>query len=374
MMKKLFLSISRSLLLAVLLLGLLVCAGCAQTLPEETANNNPTSIGSKPAGLTVAVITAEGDADGEAVWQAVQQYAEQQEIAAEQHKVPSLKSTHLRAGISSAVSAGAQLVIMSGSVFEVALFESQDVYSDVQFVLLDGEPHAADFSAEGAAANVTTISFAEEQLGFLAGYATQIEGYDTVGFIGGLAVEEVVACGTGFLQGITYACQQLSSTCTVHYNYSGAANVLDPVQLTASTWYTNGTSCLFSYGGVESAVLAAAKQANSLLISAENADYSEDEAYNIAIRIKKDYPAAALWAVQRFAEDALPGGQDIRLGLAEGCLGIDFAQSRLSRLSEEQYNALVQKIISSAISITRITGEQAVLQNLISSSVTLVVE
>jgi len=62
------------------------------------------------------------------------------------------------------------------------------MYPDVNFVLIDGNPHNADYSEFRTNENAVGIVFAEEQAGFLAGYAAVKDGYTKLGFMGGMAV------------------------------------------------------------------------------------------------------------------------------------------------------------------------------------------
>jgi basic membrane protein A and related proteins len=61
--------------------------------------------------------------------------------------------------------------------------------------------------------NVHSIFYAEEQVGFLAGYAAVKEGFTKLGFMGGMAVPAVVRFGYGFVQGAEYAAAELDVDC-----------------------------------------------------------------------------------------------------------------------------------------------------------------
>ena len=52
-------------------------------------------------------------------------------------------------------------------------------------------------------AKTTCFTFAEEQAGYLAGYAVVKDGYTKLGFLGGIAVPAVQRYGYGFIQGAT---------------------------------------------------------------------------------------------------------------------------------------------------------------------------
>ena len=68
----------------------------------------------------------------------------------------------------------------------------------MHFILIDGQPHSADYSEFRTNANVASILYAEEEAGYLAGYAAVKEGFTKLGFMGGMAVPAVIRFGYGF--------------------------------------------------------------------------------------------------------------------------------------------------------------------------------
>ena len=87
-------------------------------------------------------------------------------------------------------------------------------------------PVKTDESGEtrtAVAANTYCIRYAEEQAGFLAGYAAVFEGYTKLGFIGGMKVPAVIRYGYGFVQGADYAAKELGiKNVSIKYNYTGS--------------------------------------------------------------------------------------------------------------------------------------------------------
>ncbi len=64
------------------------------------------------------------------------------------------------------------------------------------------------FCRTGYREYTASIYFAEEQAGFLAGYAAVYEGCTKLGFMGGIAVPAVIRYGYGFIQGADYAAKE----------------------------------------------------------------------------------------------------------------------------------------------------------------------
>ena len=95
----------------------------------------------------------------------------------------------------------AELVVCAGADMENPLYELQNNYPTVSYLMLDGEPHSADYASYSTAANVHCVLFSEEQAGYLAGYAAVSDNYTSLGFLGADQLPGIVRYSTGFLQG-----------------------------------------------------------------------------------------------------------------------------------------------------------------------------
>jgi len=155
--------------------------------------------------------------------------------------------------------------VTPGFLFESPVFVAQDRYPNVHFILVDGTPHSADYSTFKTGNNTVGVLYAEDQAGFLAGYAVVKDGSRRLGFVGGMAVPAVVRFGYGFIQGAEYAAKELglaSGSITVNYHYTGGFAATPEAQTLAASWYNNGVEVIFACGGaVGNSVMAAAEQA-----------------------------------------------------------------------------------------------------------------
>ncbi|MBQ9630883.1 MAG: BMP family ABC transporter substrate-binding protein, partial [Treponema sp.] len=88
--------------------------------------------------------------------------------------------------------AGYEMILCPGFKFETALFEAQDKYPTVKFVILDGKPHSADYATFKTADNVVSVSWLEQESGFIAGVAAACHvKTGEFGFIGGMEIPAV---------------------------------------------------------------------------------------------------------------------------------------------------------------------------------------
>ena len=169
------------------------------------------------AGMKVALVTDVGNIDdksfNQGAWEGVVAFCEAKGMKQGEgynYYRPSEDSTEARVEtIKGAIAGGANAIVCPGYLFEEAIFLVQKDYPDVMFLLLDGEPHSADYATYETAENTHNILYQEEQAGFFAGYAAVKDGYKKLGFLGGMAVPAVVRYGYGFVQGANMAAEEM---------------------------------------------------------------------------------------------------------------------------------------------------------------------
>lgn len=201
----------------------------------------------------LALVTDVGDIDDESFnqtsWEALKDYAEEKKLSYSYYR-PTADSTDARVkSIEQSIKKGAKIVVCPGYLFEQAIFNVQDKYPDVKFVLLDGTPHNGDYNHK-TSKNVVSIIYQEQISGFAAGYAAVKDGYKKLGFVGGMAVPAVQRFGSGYIQGAEQAAKEMKLTgAELQYYYAGAFQKTDEATATAKGWYAAGTEVVFACGG-----------------------------------------------------------------------------------------------------------------------------
>jgi len=242
---------------------------------ETTDETDNTSSDSNT--FEIAMITDKGNIDdksfNQGTWEGVLKFAEDNNITHQYIKPEEFSDAGYLAAIDNAVTAGAKVVVTPGYLFEVAVYEAQTKYPEVKFILLDGEPHTADYATFNTEANVACLKYAEEQPGFLAGYAAVKDGYTKLGFMGGMAVPAVQAYGYGFLQGAETAAADLGladGSVSCIYHYTGDFAETDTNKATAKTMYQEGVEVIFACGGsVGKSVMSAATESDTKVIGVD---------------------------------------------------------------------------------------------------------
>ena len=128
----------------------------------------------------IAMITDIGTIDDQSfnqgTWEGIVRYAEANKISHKYYQPTEQSTDAYLASIELAVENGAKIIATPGYLFEEPIFIAQDMYPDVTFILIDGNPHNADYSEFRTNKNVVGVVFAEEQSGYLAGYAAVKDG------------------------------------------------------------------------------------------------------------------------------------------------------------------------------------------------------
>ncbi|MHB8131142.1 MAG: BMP family ABC transporter substrate-binding protein [Mobilitalea sp.] len=261
--------------LSVLLVLTMVFSLAACGTKEDTSSEGTDDV--KVEGYEIALITDKGNIDDKSFnqgsWEGVVKFATDNKITNKYYKPEEASDAGYLAAIDLAISGGAKVVVTPGFLFEVPIYEAQTKYPDVKFILLDGTPHTADYATFKTEANVASVMYAEEQSGYLAGFAAVKDGMTKLGFMGGMAVPAVQAFGYGYLQGAEAAAAELGladGSISVIYHYTGDFAETDTNKATAKTMYQEGTEVIFACGGsVGKSVMAAATESSAKVIGVD---------------------------------------------------------------------------------------------------------
>ena len=244
---------------------------------------------------------------------------------------------------------GAEIVVAAGFMQGTALTAAATAYPDVHFVFIDGWALGLE--------NVAAIAFAEHQSGYLAGYATVMEGYTKLGFMGGGGGTNA-ACqrfGYGFLQGAEAAAAELDVTVDMNYSWAyGASFSASPeLQAMATGWYTNGTEVIFACGGSMFQSIAAAASAEDGLVVGVDVDQSF-ESPAVITSAMKGLADAGQWAIAKHFDGNWADISDktTSLGAADNAVGLPTATWSLTGWTVADYEAMFAKVVSGELVIS----------------------
>jgi len=360
------------LLAAVLGLSLTACGGTSnETTPaattadesqggETTASAAAETTKEATAGDTyeLALITDLGTIDdksfNQGAWEGLVQYAEENGITHKYYQPTEQSDDAYLAGIDLAVKGGAKVIVTPGFLFEAPIYEAQTRYPEVHFILVDGEPHSADYSDYLTADNTVAVTYAENEAGFLAGYAAVKDGNTKLGFVGGMAVPAVVKFGYGFAEGAEYAAKELglaAGSITINYHYTGAFAASPEAQALAASWYNDGVEVIFACGGaVGNSVMAAAEQAGTKVIGVDVDQSSESE--TVITSSMKGLSTSVYSCLVDYYAGTFPGGKTLVLAADNDGVGLPMDTSKFETFSQADYDAIYQKLVEKSITLT----------------------
>ncbi|NLX92790.1 MAG: BMP family ABC transporter substrate-binding protein, partial [Clostridiales bacterium] len=173
----------------ILSMILAIVMACSAFLMLTACNDKDTDKTTKADGKTdtyeIALITDKGTIDdksfNQGAWEGVVQYAKEFNKTHKYYQPTDATTNDYIAAIELAIKGGAKIVVCPGFLFEVALYDMQTKYPAISFIILDGAPHTEDYATFKTEKNVVSIFYAEEEAGFLAGYAAVKDGMKGLG-------------------------------------------------------------------------------------------------------------------------------------------------------------------------------------------------
>jgi basic membrane protein A len=279
------------------------------------------------------------------------QYAREKNISHKYYQPAEQSDDSYLTTIDLAVRGGAKVIVTPGFLFEVPIFTAQDRYPNVNFVLVDGVPHDASYSTFKTANNTVGILYAEDQAGFLAGYAIVKDGERRLGFVGGMAVPAVVRFGYGFVQGAEYAAKELGlapGSVTINYHYTGHFGATPEVQTLAASWYNSGIDVIFVAGGANgNSVMAAAEQVGKKVIGVD-VDQSGESPTVISSAMKGLRPSV-YDSIAAFYNNRFPGGTTQIFEAKNNGVGLPMATSKFRNFKQADYDVIFKALADGRI-------------------------
>lgn len=350
-MKKL---ISITLLLALVLL--MVSCKPAETVsnPGDLENNNETQEGDK-SGSEIALVIDVGTIDdksfNQGAWEGIKKFAEETGKTYNYYKSGENSTDAFVSAMELAVKGGAKVLVTPGFLFEEAVYKAQDIYPDIKFVLIDGVPHNADYTDFKTGENTVSVSYSEEQAGYLAGYAAVKEGYKKLGFMGGQATPPVVNYGYGYIQGADAAAKEFGITdVEINYYYTGVFSATPEIQSLSATWYKNGTEVIFSCGGSIISSVTAAAEATTPQSKVIGVDVDQSgESDTIITSAMKSMTVSVYDLLTKIYDNNFPGGENQVLGAKDSGVALPMETSKFEKFTQEDYDTIFGKLSDGSI-------------------------
>jgi len=312
----------------------------------------------------IALITDIGDIDdksfNQGAWEGVVAFAEANNKTYQYYRPTQQGTDEYLDSIELAVNGGAKVIVTPGFLFETPIFFAQDEYPETKFILLDGVPNDGNWGGPNGPEfrtedNVMSILYAEEQAGFLAGYAAVRDGYRSLGFMGGLAVPAVVRFGIGFAQGAQFAAVELglgNDAVSLRYHYTGDFAATPKNRTTADTMFQQGVEVIFAAGGaVGQSVMAAAEAASKKVIGVDINQGGDSP--TVITSALKGLGASVQQALAEYYANEFRGGETVVFNAANEGVGLptDTASFRFTTFTIQQYNTIFAKLANATVTV-----------------------
>lgn len=251
----------------------------------------------------------------------------------------------------------AKIVILPDPSYKNTVLGLQDIYSNINFLIANTQPD------EEFAENVHCISFREEQTGYLVGYLTIMDGYTSLGFIGGGTHDSNMRYLYGMVQGADDATQKLRIH-DVTITYKFIEDREDKAKSMSKKLYDDGVDVIFTTTeNISKGAAQSAKSAKKKIICSGSV-YEGTNNVSLAY-VEYDTVKAIDSAIKAGFDDELywigdEENKDINLGLDSECIQISTDEElwKFKNISKADYDDVVNKILNGEIVVSDNTEEK----------------
>ena len=303
----------------------------------------------------IALVTDVGDIDdksfNQGAWEGVEEFAEENNKTYQYYKPTAVDNTEYVNTIDLAIEGGAKVVVTPGFLFATPISLTMNENPEVSFILLDA-------TVANPGRNLLSILYAEEQAGFLAGYAAVADGYRSLGFMGGMAVPAVVKFGVGFMLGAQAAATEENVNVTIQYHYTGDFADTPENAATAETMYEAGVEVIFAAGGaVGLSVIAEAEKADKKVIGVDvNQGLALGKLNTVITSAMKGLGTSVVQALEAFYANEFPGGEVWVLDASNDGVGLptDSASWGFDNFTVAEYEVIYEDLAAEEITVALI--------------------
>ncbi len=298
-------------LLVLLILAVLVLAGCGQAKKET--------------GIKVAMVTDVGGVNdqsfNQSAWEGLQRA--EKELGVTVNYVESKQDADYKPNMETLLDAKNDLILGIGFKMGEALSESAANNPEQKYA-------GIDCFFDAPTPNLVGILFKEQEPSFLVGYiAGKMTKTNKVGFVGGMDFFVIHKFHYGFMAGVKYA----NPECEILVQYADSFTDAAKGKAIANQMYKNGADIVYhAAGGVGDGVIEAAKEQNKYAIGVDR-DQNDLAPDNVITSAMKRVDNAIFNLTQTLVNGQFPGGSNVVYGLKEG--GVDIAPSSSKHVPAE---------------------------------------
>lgn len=282
----------------------------------------------------------------ENAWEGVLQYAMENGEIAQSYKPEGEKRKDYARAIENAIEDGAEVIVCAGDELAVPVYEAQNDYRRVKFILLNATPHKLFSQKPNISENTIALQFDTITESYFAGYMAVASGACDIGCMSGEENETSQMAVSSFVQGAEAAAEDLgiaANTVKIRHTFTGEDKLSPAYMGIALSWYTDGCEVIFaSNEQIRCAVVQAAENAQRKVIGAGKASMEESDTMLTAAYT--NYGGAVYYQLQNIKNELFEGGQSLLCSAKENSTAVVLDGSGLDDVAKAQYQTLYQKL------------------------------
>ena len=322
-----------------------VLGGCGneeEALPEEDVK------------YEIALVTDDSlimdGGHSETAWNAITEFGGTHGISHKYYKAAEQSDSAFTETMKTAINKGAKVIIVDNNAMADAVYEMQEVYPEINFILMDANLEEAEDEELPINGNTAAVNFDSGQAGYLAGYAAVIDGSTELGFIGQDKTDEVKAFGYGYVMGAERAAGETLTEVTMDYEYCDDPSDRDAVYEQAEEMYEDGAQVIFAAGGrIQDAVIEAAETKDGKFIgSCTDQSAKSDKVITSAIY---DIRGSLKELLSDYTDGKFPGGNVIEYSARNEGISLELRNNKISNLTQKQYEDIYKDLADGVVKI-----------------------
>ena len=349
-----------AILSVFLILMLIVLYNYSNTQKQNKLKAKINADGSAEIAMLIDVGDIDDESFNKGVYDAIVEFGNENNKTYNYY-VPEEKSDYAVVdSIENAIKLGAKVIVAPGYWFKRPIDLVQNKYKDIKFILIDTTPYSEVKKMEKIGENVCAILFSEQEGGYLAGYAMVMEGFENIGFMGGMQSPSVENFGYGYIQGINDAAKEKGlekKSIKLKYMYLGGFEENAEYEYIASSWFAGDTQVIFASAGQAGiSVMKAAKKYKDKYVVGVDIDQSS-QSNTVITSVVKNSKRAVYDQLKNIYDDKFEGGKYVTYGINDGYIYLEMGNSRFKKFSKEQYDKLVKEMSEGKIKVKSINSK-----------------
>lgn len=349
-----------AILSVLLILMLIVLYNYSNTQKQNKLKAKINADGSAEIAMLIDVGDIDDESFNKGVYDAIVEFGNENNKTYNYY-VPEEKSDYAVVdSIENAIKLGARVIVAPGYWFKRPIDLVQNKYKDIKFILIDTTPYSEVKKMEKIGENVFAILFSEQEGGYLAGYAMVMEGFENIGFMGGMQSPSVENFGYGYIQGINDAAKEKGlekKSIKLKYMYLGGFEENAEYEYIASSWFAGDTQVIFASAGQAGiSVMKAAKKYKDKYVVGVDIDQSS-QSDTVITSVVKNSKRAVYDQLKNIYDDKFEGGKYVTYGINDGYIYLEMGNSRFKKFSKEQYDKLVKEMSEGKIKVKSINSK-----------------